>query len=124
MQLCVQYIPRYSRTVAQFTIVQPPQSYSYSSSSVSVFLGAWLRLPLCRMPCPPADPAATPALPLPAPPQDETSGFAQLTVRVPSTQRFAAYDRRGKLVAGSPEQVGLPWAAVRWAGLGWVPAVQ
>ena len=38
--------------------------------------------------------------------QDDTSGFAQLTVRIPSQQRFAAYDRQGKLVAGNPEQVG------------------
>lgn len=42
-------------------------------------------------------------------PQDETSGFAQLTVRIPSAQRFAAYDKAGKLVAGDPEQVRGWW---------------
>ncbi|PRW59403.1 39S ribosomal mitochondrial [Chlorella sorokiniana] len=37
-------------------------------------------------------------------PKDDTSGFAQITMRIPSQQRFAAYDRQGKLVAGNPEQ--------------------
>lgn len=36
--------------------------------------------------------------------QDDTTGFAQLTVRIPSQQRFAAYDRQGRLVAGDPER--------------------
>lgn len=34
-------------------------------------------------------------------PKDDNTGFAQLTVRVPSRQRFAAYSRAGRLVAGS-----------------------
>lgn len=37
--------------------------------------------------------------------QDETTGYAQLTVRIPSQQRFAAYDRSGRLLAGSPDAV-------------------
>ncbi|KAL4860079.1 putative 39S ribosomal protein L45 [Chlorella vulgaris] len=37
-------------------------------------------------------------------PKDDTTGFAQLTVRIPSQQRFAAYDRQGRLVAGDPER--------------------
>lgn len=37
-----------------------------------------------------------------ADPKDDNTGFAQLTVRIPSRQRFSAYDRRGRLVAGSP----------------------
>jgi large subunit ribosomal protein L45 len=37
--------------------------------------------------------------------QDETTGYAQLTVRIPSQQRFAAYDRAGRLLAGSPDAV-------------------
>ena len=41
----------------------------------------------------------------PTHPQDDTTGFAQLTVRVPSQQRFAAYDKAGRLVAGDPEKV-------------------
>ena len=70
---------------------------------------------LC-LPCPArllSSPCRRPALPIP---QDDTTGFAQLTVRVPSTQRFAAYDRRGKLVAGSPEQVRAQWAGLHVLG--------
>ncbi|PSC75974.1 39S ribosomal mitochondrial [Micractinium conductrix] len=37
-------------------------------------------------------------------PKDDTTGFSQLTVRVPSKQRFAAFNAVGKLVAGSLEQ--------------------
>ncbi len=33
--------------------------------------------------------------------QDDSSAFAQLTVRLASEQCFAAFDRRGRLVAGS-----------------------
>lgn len=32
------------------------------------------------------------------------TAFAQLTLRIVSTQRFAAYDKQGKLVAGDPEK--------------------
>jgi large subunit ribosomal protein L45 len=39
-----------------------------------------------------------------ADPKDDATAFAQLTVRVRSRQRFAAYDRRGRLAAGSPAQ--------------------
>lgn len=35
--------------------------------------------------------------------QDDSSAFAQLTVRLQSTQRFAAYDARGRLLAGDPD---------------------
>eukprot|EP00887_Chlorella_sp_A99_P000779 scaffold5.g779.t1 len=34
-------------------------------------------------------------------PKDDSTGFAQLTVKMPSRQRFAAYGRGGRLVAGS-----------------------
>ena len=34
--------------------------------------------------------------------QDDASAFAQLTVRIVSQQRFAAYDVRSTLVAGDP----------------------
>jgi len=34
--------------------------------------------------------------------QDDASAFAQLTVRLRSRQTFAAYDARGKLLAGDP----------------------
>lgn len=37
-------------------------------------------------------------------PKDDSTGFAQLTVRFKSAQAFAAFDRRGRLVAGAPEQ--------------------
>jgi large subunit ribosomal protein L45 len=37
-----------------------------------------------------------------ADPKDDATAFAQLTVRFRSAQRFAAYDRRGRLVAGDP----------------------
>lgn len=61
--------------------------------------------------------AASPAWPPPALalctlPQDESTGFAQLTVRIPSKQRFAAFNRAGQLVGGSLEKVGLAC----WAG--------
>ena len=36
--------------------------------------------------------------------QDETSGFAQLTARVRARHLFAAYDGKGKLVAGQPDK--------------------
>ena len=35
--------------------------------------------------------------------QDDLSAFAQLTVRIVSQQRFAAYDARNALAAGDPE---------------------
>lgn len=38
-------------------------------------------------------------------PQDAESGFVQLTLRIQSAQRFAAYDRRGQLVAGGEQEV-------------------
>ncbi len=50
---------------------------------------------------------ARPRTPHPHPLQDDNTGFAQLTVRVPSTQRFSAHDRRGSVVAGTPEE-GVP----------------
>lgn len=34
-------------------------------------------------------------------PKDDSTGFAQLTVRIPSKQRFAAFNRAGQLVGGS-----------------------
>ncbi len=34
--------------------------------------------------------------------QDDASAFAQLTVRLNSRQSFAAYDAKGRLLAGSP----------------------
>ena len=34
-------------------------------------------------------------------PKDDNTGFAQLTARLKTRQKFAAYDSRGKLVAGS-----------------------
>ncbi|GAB4816777.1 hypothetical protein N2152v2_003823 [Parachlorella kessleri] len=37
-------------------------------------------------------------------PKDDSTGFVQLTVKFPSKQRFAAYDRRGRLVAGDLEK--------------------
>lgn len=37
-------------------------------------------------------------------PKNDNVGFAQLTVRFKSRQRFAAYDGRGRLAAGSPEE--------------------
>lgn len=37
--------------------------------------------------------------------QDDESAFAQLTVRIPSQQRFAAYDSHKTLVAGNPEEL-------------------
>lgn len=36
--------------------------------------------------------------------QDDSTGFVQLTVRIPSKQQFAAYDRKGRLVAGGIDQ--------------------
>ncbi len=36
--------------------------------------------------------------------QDDSTGFAQLTVRIKSAQRFSAYDSKGRLAAGNPEQ--------------------
>ena len=36
--------------------------------------------------------------------QDDSTGFVQFTLRIPSKQRFAAYDRRGALVAGGPDK--------------------
>jgi hypothetical protein len=36
--------------------------------------------------------------------QDERSAFAQLTVRVRAVHRFAAYDSKGRLVAGDPDR--------------------
>ena len=43
--------------------------------------------------------------------QDDNTGFVQLTVKFPSKQRFAAYDRRGRLVAGDLEKevAGRQW---------------
>lgn len=37
-------------------------------------------------------------------PKNTTLAFAQVTVRVQSRQKFAAYDRKGHLLAGSPDQ--------------------
>lgn len=37
-------------------------------------------------------------------PKDDSTGFVQLTVRIPSKQQFAAYDRKGRLVAGGIDQ--------------------
>eukprot|EP00803_Ostreobium_quekettii_P001045 evm.model.scf_822.1 EVM.evm.TU.scf_822.1 scf_822:682-1044(+) len=37
-------------------------------------------------------------------PKDAANAFVQITVVVTSKQRFAAYDRKGALVAGNPEQ--------------------
>jgi len=37
-----------------------------------------------------------------ASPKDESKGFVQLTVRYNSRQNFAAYDHKGKLMAGGP----------------------
>lgn len=37
-------------------------------------------------------------------PKNDNTGFAQLTVKMPSQQRFAAYDAKGRLVAGNPEE--------------------
>ena len=34
--------------------------------------------------------------------QDDKSAFSQLTVRIHSRQIYAAYDARGKVVAGDP----------------------
>ena len=39
----------------------------------------------------------------PTPAQDTVNAFVQLTVRLRSQQRFHAYDKAGKLVAGDPE---------------------
>lgn len=39
-----------------------------------------------------------------ADPKDDRSAFVQLTVKIPSTQTFAAYDDKGKLVAGNPDE--------------------
>lgn len=58
------------------------------------------------LPCPalasnppsPSPPLAWPAL------QDDSSGFAQFTIKFPSRQRFAAYDKRGKVVAGGMDK--------------------
>jgi hypothetical protein len=36
--------------------------------------------------------------------QDDKSAFAQLTVRVRAVHKFAAYDRKQRLVAGHPEK--------------------
>ena len=62
-------------------------------------------------------------------PKDATNSWAQLTVALKSTQRFAAYDERGKLVAGDPKELltvqdywvleramvpGLPEGLKRW----------
>ena len=49
--------------------------------------------------------------------QDDTTGFSQLTVRVPSKQRFAAFNAVGKLVAGSLEQVRRSWCCSCWWSL-------
>ena len=38
-------------------------------------------------------------------PNDTTNSWAQLTVALKSTQRFSAYDARGKLVVGSPAEL-------------------
>lgn len=59
----------------------------------------------------------------PSPRQDDSTGFAQLTVRIPSKQRFAAFNRAGQLVGGSLDKVGWVW----WVGrgqqpVGWHPA--
>lgn len=35
--------------------------------------------------------------------QDDSSAFAQLTVRLRSTQSFVAYDARGRVLAGDPD---------------------
>lgn len=69
-------------------------------------------------------PAPTTTAPMPPVPnlaalQDDTTGFAQLTVCIPSQQRFAAYDRRGILVAGDPEKVGGSGRVVEWCGCVW-----
>lgn len=39
-----------------------------------------------------------------ADPKDDSTAFAQLTVRIPSGQTFAAYDTKGRQVAGDPEK--------------------
>ena len=38
-------------------------------------------------------------------PKDTANSWAQLTVALKSTQRFSAYDARGKCVAGDPAQL-------------------
>lgn len=40
-----------------------------------------------------------------ADPSNSSVGFAQMTVRFKSKQTYAAYDARGRLVAGDPEEV-------------------
>lgn len=40
----------------------------------------------------------------PVPPQDDKTGFAQLTVKIPSGQQFAAYDAKGTKLAGDPKR--------------------
>lgn len=49
-------------------------------------------------------PAPHPPPPPPPTPQDDSTGFVQLTVKFPSRQRFAAFDKKGRLVAGGMEK--------------------
>ena len=38
-------------------------------------------------------------------PQDDKSAFSQLTVRITSRQNYAAYDGKGRVVAGDPSSI-------------------
>ena len=80
------------------------QRTARSSHPARKLLAGWQsrhqREPRRRLPTP-AKPPPTHSF-LTPPLQDDSTGFVQLTVRIPSVQRFAAYDRRGRLAAGDP----------------------
>ena len=77
--------------------------WGLGSRAVSSWCQSCVPIPSLSSTAPPTPRLAPPnPHPVPTPtPQDDSTGFAQLTVKFPSRQRFAAYSRTGRLVAGS-----------------------